>query len=278
MHKFYCDDSAFKKNQNSENRPVFLYGGILISREDEIELSNRMKIVKKEYTSEDMPFKYNIKDVEEVYQRFDKINDFKSIKSNSLKWRTALIQESLQFDYGIFISCIENFQAEKKEQKEIRSDLSAFLFSNTLMRVGLFSKEKGLDYVQVILDWPTAADPKPFDKEYYSGYNKGSNSNGLKYYSGPLKNLNFDQTLYYARCNHSNMLQLTDIIMGATRDWMEKGLQKLTPSVGQGLSKQFFHKFYHYPQVWKHGINISSKNGMLNLQISTLITEMLSEN
>jgi len=261
MYKFYCDDSALKKNHGEEKRPIFLYGGILISREDEVALSAIMKSVKREYTGEDMPFKYNIKDVEEVYHRFGKEAEYEKIKSDSSSWRKRIIQESLNFNYKIFISCIENFQADKKEQKEIKKDLSSYLFANTLMRVGIYSSENELDYVQTILDWPEGHDSKPYDKEYYYAYNRGKNSDGQDFFSGPLKDLNFDQTLYYARCNHSNMLQLADIIMGSTRDWMETELQKRDYSIGKELTSLFFPKSYGYPKkVLGYGINVSSNN------------------
>jgi hypothetical protein len=261
MYKWYCDDSALKKNHGNEQQPVFLYGGILISREDEIALSAIMKAVKKEYTSEDMPFKYNIRDVEEVYKRFKKEAEYEAIKKDSATWRMRIIQESLNFDYKIFISCIENFQANKKEQKEIKRDLSSYLFSNALMRVGLYSVKMKLDYVQAILDWPEGNHSKPYDKEYYYAYNRGTNSDGQEYYCGPLKDINFDQTLYYARCHHSNMLQLADIIMGATRDWMETELQKRDYSIGKELTALFFPKLYGYPnKILGCGINVSSNN------------------
>lgn len=261
MFKWYCDDSALKKNHGEEKRPVFLYGGILISREDEVTLSAIMKSVKKEYTGEDMPFKYNIRDVEDVYKKFNREAEYEHIKKESVAWRKRIVQESLNFNYKIFISCIENFQADKKEQKEIKQNLSSYLFANALMRVGLYAKEMNLDYIQAILDWPEGNDSKPYDKEYYYAYNRGTNSEGQEYYSGALKSLNFDQTLYYARCHHSNMLQLADIIMGSTRDWMETELQRRDYSVGKELTTLFSPKLYGYPKrVLGYGINISSRN------------------
>lgn len=275
MYKWYCDDSALKKNHGDEQRPVFLYGGILISREDEVALSAIMKVVKKEYNAEDMPFKYNIRDVEEVYNRFKKEAEYEAIKKDSATWRKRIIQESLNFKYKIFISCIENFQADKNEQKEIKRDLSSYLFSNALMRIGIYAGEMELDYVQAILDWPEGNDSKPYDKEYFYAYNRGTNSDGQEYYSGPLKDINFDQTLYYARCHHSNMLQLADIIMGATRDWMETELQKRDYSIGKELTTLFFPKLYGYPKnVLGYGINVSSNNA----DFKTFLKEAINKN
>ncbi len=272
MYKYYADDSALKKNYGNSKRPVFLFGGILISREDEVELSELIKKVKKEYTGEDMPIKYNMKDLKDVYIRFNRLSEYEQLLQHSTVWRKRIIQESLKYDYTVFISCIENFQSDKKNQKSIKQDLSSFLFSNALMRVGIYAAENKMSHIQVILDWPEGNLSKPFDKEYYYAYNRGTNSEQQRYFSGELKKLGFDQTLYYARCNHSNLLQLTDIILGSTRDWIETELQHRDYSIGKELTQLFFHKFYGYPsRILGYGINVSSGNAELKQQLNEMI-------
>ncbi|NOZ47881.1 MAG: DUF3800 domain-containing protein [Chlorobi bacterium] len=276
MFKYYADDSALKKMHEGKRSPVFLFGGILISRQDEVELSNLIKEVKREYTGEDMPLKYNMKGIREVYERFGRIPEYERLIHDSATWRKRIIQKSLKFDYKIFISCIENFQAKKKEQKTIKENLSSFLFSNALMRVGIFASENQnhMEHIQVILDWPESNLSKPFDKEYYYAYNRGTNSEGQEYFCGPLNRLGFDQTLYYAKCNHSNLLQLTDIILGSTRDWIETELQKREYSIGMELSRLFLPKFYGYPRkILGYGINVSSGNKELKEQLNGIINK-----
>lgn len=212
MYKWYADDSALKKKHGDSKRSVFLFGGILITRQDKVELSNLMKEVKRDYTGEDMPLKYNMRDLKELYERFNRKEEYDTFLRESAIWRKRIVQESLQFEYRLFISCIENYQADKKDQKPIKENLSSYLFSNALMRVGIYASENQMSHIQVILDGAESNMSKPFDNEYYYGYNRGNNSDGQEYFSGPLNELGFDQTLYYARCNHSNLLQLTDII------------------------------------------------------------------
>lgn len=274
MFKWYADDSALKKNHGDSKRPVLLFGGILISRKDEIELSALMKSVKKEFTGEDMPIKYNMKDLKEVYDRFNRSEEYTQLLKDSAAWRKRIIQESLAFDYKIFISCIENYQADKKDQKPIKQDLSSYLFSNALMRVGIFASQNQMNHIQVILDWPEGHNSKPFDKEYYYAYNRGTNSNKQDYISGALNKIGFDQTLYFARCNHSNLLQLTDIVLGATRDWIETEFQGRDYSIGKELTELFMPKFYGYPKnILGYGINVSSGNSELKRQLRKLINE-----
>lgn len=271
MHKWYADDSALKKNHGDSKRPVLLFGGILISREDELSLSALIKAIKGQYTHESMPIKWNMKDLKGVYNRFKRLDEFEKIKHDSANWRMELIKESLQFDYKIFISCIENFQADKKNQKPIKEDLSTYLYANALMRVGLYSANTGIADTQIILDWPEGNQSKHFDKEYWYAYNNGFSSDGQEYYCGPLKSIGFDQTMYYARCNHSNMLQFADIILGATRDWMETELQGRSTSIGKELFKVFRPKFYNYPNILGCGINISSKNGGFKKSVKEML-------
>ncbi|WP_026981043.1 DUF3800 domain-containing protein [Flavobacterium suncheonense] len=271
MYKFYCDDTAI--TQTKENHfPVNILGGILIKREDEIRLSNSIKKIKSKYILETLPIKYNLKDVQQKYKEFKKLDEFEKLKSNYNDFRKEIINEMNNYDVKIIISCVENFQQKPKNQGELKRDLSSYLFANTLMRLGLIIKENNSDYTQVILDWPEGNDPKPFDKEYFYAYNKGTSSSGQPFFSGALKNLNFDQTLYYARCHHSNLLQLSDIIIGSTRDWASCLIQNRDYSIGKELTELFMHKFHGYPNnILGQGINVSSNSPKFKQKLSEIL-------
>lgn len=260
MYKFYCDDTVITQTKNN-HFPVNILGGILIKREDEISLSNSIKNIKSKYTLETLPIKYNLKDVEQKYKEFNRLSDFENLKSNYNDFRKKIIKEMNNYDIKIIISCVENFQNTTKNQGDLKRNLSSYLFANTLMRLGLAIKENKSNYTQVILDWPEGNDSKPFDKEYFYAYNKGISSDNQEYFSGPLKNLNFDQTLYYARCNHSNLLQLSDIVIGSTRDWATCLIQNREYSIGKELTELFLHNFHGYPNnILGKGINVSSNS------------------
>lgn len=96
MYKWYADDSALKKKHGDSKRSVFLFGGILISRQDEVELSNLMKEVKRDYTGEDMSLKYNMRDLKELYERFNRKEEYDTFLRESAIWRKRIVQESLQ--------------------------------------------------------------------------------------------------------------------------------------------------------------------------------------
>lgn len=276
MYKWYADDSNFEAQQGDNKRPIHLFGGILISRKDEINLCKDIETIKEQYTYRTMPLKYNFKDLKEKYKEHGRGEEHKKLLQNSQNWRKQLIEAAIKYDIKIFISCIENFQpnADKKELNKINDDLSSYLFANALMRVGLYAKKNSTAYTQVILDWPTGNNSKPFDKEYYYGYNEGTTSNGTTYNSRPLYGLNFDQTLYYARCNHSHLLQLSDIVLGATKEWIQNGLKERDYSHAKDLVTLFLNKFYGYPVVMQRGLNVSSKNLKLREEINKLFRRL----
>lgn len=272
MYKWYADDTSMHKKIGNSKRPIFLFGGIFISRKDEILLSEFMQELKSRYTGKDMPVKYNLKSLKDKYKRFGKEEDFKYLVADFDEWRRLLIKEVLKYDIKIFVSCIENKYADQKQQKDIKENLSSFMFSNALMRLGLHVKQRKIEYTQVILDWPEGSEPNPFDKEYYYAYNRGHNSSEIEYYCGKLCDLSFDKTLYYARCNHSNILQLADIILGATRHWIETELENREYSIGKELAEMFFPKFYSYQgKILGYGINVASNNDNLKEELSRII-------
>lgn len=251
-----------------------MFGGVFVSRKDEIQISELMRDLKSQYTGRDMPVKYNLKSLKDKYQRFDRDEEFRRLVANFDDWRRSLIQEVVKYDIKIFVSCIENKLAEQKQQKEIKENLSSFMFANALMRVGLHVRQKRMEYTQVVLDWPEGSEPNPFDKEYYYAYNRGCNSSQIEYYCGKLCDLGFDKTLYYARCNHSNILQLADIILGATRHWVETELESRPYSIGKELAQMFMPKFYRYQsKILGYGINVASNNDQLKDELSEIINK-----
>ncbi|MBO6606329.1 hypothetical protein [Psychroserpens sp.] len=83
--------------------------------------------------------------------------------------------------------------------------------------------------------------------------------------------------MYYARCNHSNILQLADIIIGATRHWIETELEEREYSIGKELAELFFPKFYKYQgKILGYGINVASNNENLKSELENIINKNLN--
>ena len=60
------------------------------------------------------------------------------------------------------------------------------------------------------------------------------------------------------------MLQLADIMLGATRHWIETELQNREYSIGSELAKLILPKFYsHKGSILRAGISVSTNNTQL---------------
>ena len=71
------------------------------------------------------------------------------------------------------------------------------------------------------------------------------------------------------------MLQFADIILGSTRDWIETNLEKREYSLGKELTELFIPKFYGYPNIFKHGINLSTNcSPSFRLKVGKLLKEV----
>jgi hypothetical protein len=271
MYRFYADDNYAKKPL-SEKDDIFIYGGILISLENERKLINEIKRIKSNYTHPNLPIKWNIKDssLKKIYKRFNRQDDLQKLKEESKTWRKEIIETSLQFDYTLFFSCLENYQKDKKDQKSIKDTLTEYMFSNTLMRVGIHVNSLKLDQIIVILDWPSENNSDPFNREYYQAYYNGKSQSNVDYISGPLINIGFSESVVFSKCTHSTMLQLCDILVGCLKDFIISHL-KNKESLGKELFEMLLPKVYGYPTVFKYGINVSKQNPGFREEIKKML-------
>ena len=131
------------------------------------------------------------------------------------------------------------------------------------MRVGLFAKNTPFSKnFEIILDWPESSNPKPFNREYFSAYNLGKSSNNIEYYSGPLHLLGFKDSAYFAKSTHSAILQFTDLIIGAAKDFIVRATSKSEyQSLGYELTVKLLPKYHGFPNnIIDYGLNFSPKN------------------
>jgi hypothetical protein len=279
MEKWFADDTYLKKDRETVKPNIYLFGGVMISNENEIILRDKIQTIKAKYTHPNLPIKWNIKDtsVKEIYDRFGRQQEYEKLKNDSNIWRKEIFQESLSVDYKIFISCIENYQIFKTDQKLIKTNLSSYLFANALMRVGYHALKKKIDQVQVILDWPPDSNPKPYYDEYYYAYNSGVTCDKISYYSGKLKDIGFDESVYFTKCTHSTLLQFTDLIIGAFRDFIETHIQKRDYSLGKELTELVLPKFDGFPSNIKgRGVNVSSQNRIFKDQMNEILKKYVA--
>jgi len=274
----YIDDTSFGyynfnfKNTRIPN--VHILGGIIISKAEEVKLIELIKIIKAKYTHPNLPIKWNMRDtnISEIYNRFDRQKEYKQLLRESINWRREIFTNSLTIKYLIIISCIENYQIGNENQRPIRDNISAYLFANLLMRIALHVKKCRLDDIQVVMDWPPANNPKPYNDEYYYAYNGGISTSRIEYYAGKLIDLDFSESIHFSKCTHSTMLQFCDLIIGAFKDSFESQIKKEINSAGKELSEIVLSKIDGFPKKIKGwGINVSSQNIIFKSLINSII-------
>lgn len=279
MTNCYIDDTSLSYTQEASKTNfkipnVHILGGIIIPSSEEEKIIQLIKATKSKYTHPNLPIKWNMKDnsISDIYKRFNRDKELEKLLKDSNTWRHDIFLNSLDINYLIIISCIENYQIENKNQQPIRENISAYLFANILMRIGLHAKNQKIKNMQIIFDWPPANNPKPYNDEYYYAYNGGISTSRIKYYSGKLCDLEFKESIHYTKCTHSTMLQFCDLVIGAFKDSIESRLKKESAPIGKELSNLIISKLDGYPYHIKgRGINVSSQNLIFKKLINKII-------
>ena len=94
-------------------------------------------------------------------------------------------------------------------------------FVDGLSRFGMLVKDSQHARAEVILDWPDGGDPRPYSDTYSAALWRDQG-----FYCGLLKNVGFSDNLNFTRMESSNLLQFSDLIVGASREFVEYGLGK----------------------------------------------------
>lgn len=271
MYKWFADDTELRTSKDHSKPNVFLFGGIIINSLEEKKLRNIIKSIKAKYTDPGLPIKWNFRDLKEVYVRFEREKDYNRLLESSHRWRTEIFKKSLEVDFRIVISVLENFQYQKNNLKKIKGDLNCFLFANSLMRLGIYAKRQKIKEFQIILDWPEKGDPTPFNKEYYYAFNEGVSKDGIEFHCGSLSQLGFQESVLFTKMTHSNSLQFADMIMGAFKGFCETYFHGKDSSLGKELTEIVLNKFNGYPDsIMGIGINVPRQNQDLKFSIQKI--------
>jgi hypothetical protein len=217
---------------------ILLFGGVVVAPEHEKALRDEVERVKGKYGGSRLPIKWNFKDLKSLYQASKREEKYDRLLKESKAWRKEIFEALADLQFTIIIACIESHSTKRDVIKIRKNELASFVYSNGLMRFGLLVREKRPQRAEVILDWPDQGDPSPFDREYASAYSRGKTIDyGIPYKCGNLCSLNFLDSSVYARMRHSCLLQFSDLILGATREFIECALGKKEQGFGLDLIK-----------------------------------------
>lgn len=275
--RWYADNSELNGIKRAEIPDILLFGGIAVASEHEKSLRNCIEEQKGKYSHHRAPVKWNYRDLEKLYKKQNRSDIYRDLLPKSKEWRKDIFTEANKLDFVIVISVIESASVKRKLLKSFKPILTRFSFSNGLMRYGLHVQEEEPDRAQVILDWPDGGDPKPFDSEYVSAYLSGeSHNHGIRYKCGKLCDLNFLDSVVYTNMHHSTLLQFSDLIVGATREFVECALGKKPTGFGVDMLRLVVEHFRGYKsQIYGRGISISSKDRSFHRAIKNGINDLL---
>lgn len=256
--RWYADDSDIKTIKEVKIPNAVLFGGVVVSDENERQLRDAIESAKAKFGSGRAPIKWNFKDLKRKYEEQGQEELYKSLSENMHDLRREIFDAVKDVDFKIIISMVVGHSTNKKYLSEIKDDLIRYVFSNGLMRFAHHVKETRPVRAQVILDWPDGNNSKTFDREYCSAYNTGFSIDGIKYFSGSLNRLGFLDSALFTRMPHSTLLQFSDILVGSTREFVQNAIEQRDGGHGIKLLDTIAHKFRGYPNVVGRGLIINS--------------------
>lgn len=213
---FFIDNSEFKRRFPllEIDFDYFVMGGLLCSFEEAKILEQKIAEVKRYFgIPEEMPIKWNIKDLQGIYKLSDKIDLHKNILLQADEIRLSIISCLKETNLKIIMSATPAYN------REWRKNACNWAFINVLQRLGLAVSEIQQDIypkISIIMDWPDSNDKSFFDT-YSNAYHFGEPG----FHSGPLKELDININLTAGVTIHSPHLQAADICVGITKDFIK---------------------------------------------------------
>lgn len=231
--RWYADNSELNGIREARIPDILLFGGYAIEGGQEIAVRESVEDVReRNFGSRRAPVKWNFKDLKSHYEKQGQMELYERILHSSKEWRSEIMETIKKYDIKIIMSCLQTYSIRREVIKDLKEELSGYAFSNALMRFAICVKKSGASHAEVILDWPDKGVARPFNREYAYAFNTGKSEKGIPYYSGPLRNIGFSDSIRYASMNHTTLLQVADIILGATREFLECALEKKAAGIG----------------------------------------------
>jgi len=256
--RWYADNSELNGIREAEIPDILLFGGIAVSPESEQSLKQAIDAVKAKYGVTGFPLKWNFKDLKSKYEQEEKKDIYTHLLSKSKQWKKEIFESVRSLNFTIIVACVESNSVKRDVITTKKAMLTSFVFNNGLMRYALHVQEAHPDRAAVVLDWPDHGDTNPFDVEYKSAYFEGKSPDDIKYHSGKLEALNFNDSTFFTRMHYCTLLQFADLIVGSLREFVECALNKKETGYGLDMLKLVANKFRGYPDdVIGRGISVA---------------------
>jgi len=260
--RWYADNSELKGIRGAQIPDILFLGGFAVADGEEQKLRLDIEGIKRRYGCPRCPIKWNFKGLRSLYRNMQASKLYDRLLKSSKDWRTQIFKCLAQSGVVLILACIESYSRRRTTIKQKKDVLSQYAFSDALMRFALLVKESKPELAQVVLDWPDKGNSEPFDQEYASAFNYGKTHGGkVPYKSGKLMTLPFGDSLLYSNMHHSTMLQVADLIVGATREFVQSCQGSKEDSLGVTCLKEVRDRFLGAPDhILGRGLSVPTRN------------------
>lgn len=221
---FFMDNSEFTRKYLNFFRKIdyFILGGYLASAEQIKKIENDVDEIKENHKIPlNLPIKWNLKDIRRTYDKEGKLDVYDKIMDQSDEIRLLMISILNKRNCKLVMA------AKPAYKKEFKKQAYNWAFINILQRLGYVAKDQMQSNiypsVSIIMDWPEGGD-RSFFQSYSDSYYRGQG-----FHCGNLKALNLDVNLVVSATINSPHLQIADICVGITKDfirWSYEGKNK----------------------------------------------------
>jgi len=262
---WYADNSELNGIRGAEIPDILLFGGIIVDRSAESSLRRKIGDIKEKYSGHRrVPVKWNFKDLKRFYEENQLEGAYQVLLNSSREWRSEIFESLSEFDIKLIVACIEGYSVRRDTLKSVKDNLTQYIFSNALMRLGIYVQETQPHNTLVVLDWPDKGNTKPFDIEYEHAFIHGETLDGITYLCGSLRDHGFADSVAFANARYTTMLQIADMVVSASREFIQYCLGK--KGIGQGVEclRRVRSHFLGSPNnIIGRGLIISSGNNEL---------------
>lgn len=275
---WYADNSELGGIKNAEIADILIFGGIILGSEVAQQLQGEVEDIKERHVGHRRaPIKWNMKDLRDLYKAQQQVALYERLMETTREWRRDIFSTLAKYECALLVACIEGYSAKRTVLKERKDELSRYVFANGLMRFGLHVRDVEAESAVVVMDWPDKGAPRPFDSEYAHAYMKGQTADGrVRYGCGRLEALGFVDSVMYTNAHHSTLLQIADLVVGATREFLECCLEKKPGGQGLDCLKTARARFRGAPdRIVGRGIVVPSGNNDLLARAQRGVKELL---
>ena len=247
----FLDDTEIVVDPEDTAPDVFVFGGYFIRQDQLHDLQRRVIEVKAAYDLPGhAPVKWNLRDTSLINFYVPKNlldpNMAAHLLKISFEVRHDLLALLHEFDARILISG----RYDVSWREPTHSEYYQWAFENLLQRVGLMASSMGTikcdtSSTMLIVDWPQRGVDKSLFDIYMGGFHYGNGiSSKQNYYSGPLSQFRFIDSIAHGSTLHSGPLQVSDLIVGCCRDFLSWAFKGTRVQKIEGLFELLVDQFY----------------------------------